>query len=181
MATISRIKMSIVGTDSNGKEKHVQINITDPQACAELGAGGDGEWLADTTSLAEDLCDHNADGALIEMTTANAQEILGGTPLKVDAPVIEVTEKQVQFLQSRGYAVSTIAQAKVFIENMSPENRAGFFAEADKWTPPTPVATRSADAGTGDGTQAAQAEGQDAPADQTTAAAVDQPDVASAD
>ncbi len=75
----TKISMSLSGTDEQGVEKHVRINITDPEACAELGAGGDGEMLADVASFAADVLDHNPDGGLIDLTVNNAAEILGAT------------------------------------------------------------------------------------------------------
>ncbi len=47
----------------------------------------------------------------------------------------EVTEHHVAFLQSRGYAVATIAGAQVFAEQLTDKERAGFFAEAVDWKP----------------------------------------------
>lgn len=59
----------------------------------------------------------------------------GTVPLKWGSakPAPEITERHVQFLQSRGYGVKTVDDAKAFVANLEPDSVSLFLADADRW------------------------------------------------
>jgi len=50
-----------------------------------------------------------------------------------------VTDHHVAFLKSRGYTISTVADADAFVLSLSPDNRAAFLADAAAWQPAPPA------------------------------------------
>lgn len=92
-------------------------------------------------------------------------------------------EKAALFLQARGYAIDTAEGAKVFIEKLDEQQRAGFFAELLSFDPSNQSSDdkadgdggeESADAGN-DGDEPAQDENAESPADAGEEAGNEQP------
>jgi len=76
MAKISRLTMSIVGTDGEGKEKHVAVDITDPAECAGKADEHHGNFLASVAEFAEPMLDNCEDGHKLVANPDNADETL---------------------------------------------------------------------------------------------------------
>jgi hypothetical protein len=51
----------------------------------------------------------------------------------VENKLAKMTERELMFLQARGYQVSSIQDAQMFYENMDPIARPGFMASVDVW------------------------------------------------
>jgi hypothetical protein len=64
--------------------------------------------------------------------------------LPAEAETPEITEKHLLFLRARGYTSSTVQEAVSFVKNLSPEQQAGFFADAEAWNPPPPQTAQPA-------------------------------------
>ncbi len=55
---------------------------------------------------------------------------------KAEAPVAELSEHHVKFLQSCGVNVRTVAGVKAYVDNLDSQGRALFFAESIDWEEP---------------------------------------------
>jgi|GEM_PF-6166642 len=86
-------------------------------------------------------------GQVLELTEEQARSLADAVtaviepaePAKPAKPKpVEVTDRHVRFLQSRGYRIDTIERAQSFVQQMSDEDKEGFFADAEAWKEPPP-------------------------------------------
>jgi hypothetical protein len=71
-SSITDIKITIQSPDKN-----VFVHLVDPSACAAAAADTvDGSLLEDFVTLCEDILEGNADAGKLEITAANAEEVL---------------------------------------------------------------------------------------------------------
>lgn len=65
-----------------------------------------------------------------------------------------ITEQHVKFLNSRGYKVANVDEAKAFVDKLAPRDQQGFMADAAAWKEPaTEIPGAKAEEAPADGSQ----------------------------